>query len=364
MSLIKSIFKKKEMPIRTYADFWNWFGEHEARFHQVVKFQGDIHKVFFDKLAPKLNELHENIYFLTGMADYQTAELILTADGEIKNIPLVEALVDAAPAISNWKITALKQPSEGNHFGIQMDGYVFDESKMNFYSTEHPNMPDQIDITVTHEDLTEQNSESIINGVFIALDNSLGELNFVTTIDHVSVIHPDKAEGELVPIEKLRDFLIWREKEFVEKYEGVRRNTEQDNYSGLEATLENGKPLLAMVNKDLLNWDRKASHPWIAVIEIKFDETNANGLPDESTYVLLDELENNIMEELRDEDGYLNISRQTADSIREIYFACKEFRKPSKVLHKIKRRYADRVRLDFDIYKDKYWQSLQRFMTP
>ena len=38
-----------------------------------------------------------------------------------------------------------------------------------------------------------------------------------------------------------------------------------------------------------------------------------------------------IVEELKDFEGYLNIGRQTADSVREIYFACKEFRKPSKV---------------------------------
>ena len=38
-----------------------------------------------------------------------------------------------------------------------------------------------------------------------------------------------KIKKELIPIEKLKDFLIWRQKEFIEKYEGTRRNTIDDN---------------------------------------------------------------------------------------------------------------------------------------
>ena len=68
------------------------------------------------------------------------------------------------------------------------------------------------------------------------------------------------------------------------------------------------------------------------------------------------------MAELKDSDGYLNIGRQTADSVREVYFACFEFRKPSKVLHTIKKEYQNKIKLDFDIYKDKYWQSFNRFI--
>ena len=36
---------------------------------------------------------------------------------------------------------------------------------------------------------------------------------------------------ELIPISKLKDFLTWREKEFIEKYEGTRHNTENDSYA-------------------------------------------------------------------------------------------------------------------------------------
>ena len=67
---------------------------------------------------------------------------------------------------------------------------------------------------------------------------------------------------------------------------------------------------------------------WVAVAELKYDGSNNNGMPDNETYELLNDIENEIMSELKDFDGYLNIGRQTARGAREIYFACRDFRKP------------------------------------
>lgn len=363
MSFLKSMFNTKGEPVNSYSDFWKWFEKNEKKFYKVLKNQGDIKEIFFKKLAPKLDELKDGFWYLAGMYDDNTAELVLTADGVIKNIVFVEELVNSAPNINNWKFTALKQPNELNRYGIEMNGYKFDESTMSFYSTDHKQMPDEIDITITHKDLDTENKSTIINGIYLALDNFLGELNSVTTIDNVNIINPKEAISELIPLEKLKDFLIWREKEFIEKYNGFRYNTENDNFSGLEATLKNGLPLFAMVNSDLLNWDSKASHPWITVMKIKYDGKDNYGLPNEYTSELLDEIEEKIIDKLKDSDGYLYIGRETADSVREIYFACIEFRKPSKVLHNIKNEYQNKIELDFDIYKDKYWQSFNRFLT-
>lgn len=363
MSFLKSLFNTKKQPINSYADFWNWFEQNEQKFHKVLKNQGNINKVFFDKLAPKLNELKDGFWYLAGMYDENTSELVITPDGAIKNIVFVEELIQKAPKITNWKFTALKPALDIENVRIDMAGYTFDSENLSFYSIDHKNYPDEIDIVIVHNEYNKQNESTIVNGTYIFLDNYLGELNSVTTIDNLKVISKNQAEKELIPISKLKDFLIWREKEFVEKYKGLRHNTDDDNYSSLEATLENGLPLLAIVNSDLLNWDSKASHPWISVMEIKYDGGNNNGMPNDSDYQLLNEIEEKIMLELKDSDGYLNIGRQTADSIREVYFASIDFRKPSKVLHNIKNEYENRIEIDFDVYKDKYWQSFNRFIT-
>jgi hypothetical protein len=242
-----------------------------------------------------------------------------------------------------------------------MSGYRFDKDSLFFYSNDQPSYPDEIDLTVVHRDYQEADEDSITNGVYIFLDNYLGELNSVSSIDNLSVIGPQAAEQELVPIHKLKDFLIWREKEFLEKYEGRRYQTENDNYSSFKAELENGRMLLAIVNTTLLDWDAKASHPWIMTIEIMYDGDDNHGMPDQETYELMNELEDELLAELRDADGYLSIGRQTADNCREIYFACQEFRKPSKVAFRLIGQYAGRLDIRYDFYKDKYWKSFERF---
>jgi hypothetical protein len=165
-----------------------------------------------------------------------------------------------------------------------------------------------------------------------------------------------------MPVAKLKEFLKWRQKEFIEKYKGTRYNTKNDSYSIFEAEHEGRNKLIATINTDLLSWDSKASHPWILKIEIPYDGSNNNGMPDNETYQLLNQVEEDIMQELKDFDGYLNVGRQTAKNAREIYFGCKDFRKPSKVLNKIQKNYSDKFEIEYSLYKDKYWQSFERFM--
>jgi hypothetical protein len=261
----------------------------------------------------------------------------------------------------NQRFTALKPASEIKNVLIEMGGYKFDAEKINFYANDDAGFPDEINITVTHDDLTEENKRTITNGVFIFLDNFIGELAFVTTIDDISVSAKNASTAELIPIEKLKDFLIWRQKEFVERYEGTRHDTEHDSFSILEAGLDNGNAIVAVINTELLEWDSTASHPWIVAIEMKYDGVNNSGMPDKDTQQLLESIENELLEELKDFDGYLNIGRQTGDNQRKIYFACRDFRKPSIVLHQKALDYANRIKLDYDIYKDKYWRSLTSF---
>lgn len=362
MNFLKNVFAKKEAPIQSYADFWNWFQRNERTFYRVIQEKGDFEKEFFDRLSPKLNELKGGFYYLTGMFDDQTVELILTADGAIKNIVFVEELIAAAPKIDGWKFTALKPAMDIKNVAIQMGGYEFSAQNLHFYANENANLPDEIDVTIVHDDYHEENKAAITNGAYIFLDNLLGELNFATTIDNIHVTGRKDSSNDLVPIEKLKDFLIWRQKEFIEKYEGLRHDTESDNYAMLEAELQNGNKLLAVINRDLLHWDSKASHPWVVIIEAKYDGSKNNGMPDPKTYELLTKIEEEILAELKDADGYLNIGRQTVENSREIYFACTDFRKPSIVLYRKKQQYAKQIELDYEIYRDKYWQTFDRFL--
>ena len=99
MNFLKKIFNKKEVQIKSNEDFWIWFQKNEKDFFNIVRQHNNIEKGFFDKLSPKLGELKEGYFYLTGMLNDKTVELVLTADGNIKNVIFIEELVSSAPII-------------------------------------------------------------------------------------------------------------------------------------------------------------------------------------------------------------------------------------------------------------------------
>ncbi len=361
MSFLKKLFGKQEATITSNKAFWEWFTTNQLKFYEVIKTGNNIEKHFFDPLSKKLNQLKEGYWYVTGMYDSNTAELILTADGEVKNIVFVEELVAQAPSLANWKFTALKPSLDIKDVSINMAGHSFTEDNLFFYSNDQEAYPDEIDISIVHADMTPQNKKEMTTGIYIFLDNYLGELNFVNSIDNMDIVIPSEAEKPLIPINKLKDFLIWREKEFIEKYEYTRYDTTDNQFTTIEATLKNKKPLFAVINSQMLSWDQKASHPWIALVTIKYDGSENNGLPSKDMHNTLCEIEEKIDMELTDKNGYLNAGRETADGERKFYFACREFRKPAKVMYAVQQTHADQFEMEYEIYKDKYWQTFERF---
>lgn len=343
-----------------YKGFWDWFLTKEQDFYTIVKegSQEAIEKDFFDSIAPRLSQINEGYYFLTGMSDDSTAELVLTADGEIRNIIFIEELIEAAPELDHWKFTALKPAMDIKNVNVTMGDYQFTKDNIFFYSNEQEEYPDEIDLVFVYEGNAE-NKEAVTTGVCIFLDNFLGELNFATQIDTFTVTGIDQAKKELVPIGKLKDFLAWREREFTEKYKSIKRANVEDEFSILRATLNNERPLIACMNLPLLNYEAKASYPWIAVLKFQYNGDHNDGLPEKEDFEKLGDIEDKVIEDLK-EKGYLYIGRETADNIKESYFAGKDFREISKVFKTIKDDYPE-YKTSFRIFKDKYWQFFKYY---
>ena len=148
MSFLKHLLSKEDKRINSYTDFWAWFQTKEKDFYKVVKKSGNFEKDFFKILSPKLSELRDGYFYLTGMLDDSTAELVLTADGKIKNFVFVEELVKAAPFISGWKFTAHKPAIDINDVNIEMSGFSFKKDNLSFHSIDNPYYPDEIEITI------------------------------------------------------------------------------------------------------------------------------------------------------------------------------------------------------------------------
>ncbi|RFM32464.1 DUF695 domain-containing protein [Chitinophaga silvisoli] len=341
------------------TDFWSWFKKHERDFFKVLQEKGDIQEKLFDPLAERLSKIREGYFFLAGMHK-GTAELILTADGKIKNIPFIEDLVAAAPAIPGWNFLAAKPATLTESQSIGMGDLRFDYQTLFFYANEDPQYPDKISITVVHDQYTPEEREQMVMGVYIFLDSYLGEIKSATVIDAIEIAGREDAEKELIPIYKLKAYIDWREKEFVEKYDGVNFDKERDSYSGLTAEDPNGIPMLLVVNAGAMQYEYPASYPWILEYILKYPDDDNAGLPGEKTMVLMETIEEEIRTLLAGGD-FMDIGRVTSENRRSIYFTCREFRGPVKAADVVSKKYEQQIEIEWDVYKDKYWQSLDIF---
>ncbi|WP_226063144.1 hypothetical protein [Kaistella polysaccharea] len=163
--------EKIEENTSSYQEFWNWFKSKEKSFFNAVKERQNIEKSFLDIVLPKLKEVNENFFILVGMPDNSIAELIVTVDGNIKDIVYAEELIEAAPKFENWKFTALKPELDINDVEIRMDDYIFSKENIYFYSNDDVDYPDEIDLVFVHEDLNDQNENELISGTYLFIDN-------------------------------------------------------------------------------------------------------------------------------------------------------------------------------------------------
>lgn len=362
MKFLKNLFNfKKDASVTNYQEFWDWFQSNEKAFFKTVKSHKNVDENCLSLVVEKLQNLNPQFYAQVGMEDDNTADLVLTAEGDVKNFVFVEDLVAAIPKIDGWSFTTLK-PASGFGVSINMNEYVFDNNTISFFTKDLPEYPDEIDITLVHKAYNESNKKIITQGSLIYLDTILGEYNAATLIDAVNVNGINAQNKDLIPIEKLPDFLKWREKEFIEKDKGFRTGDEEDSFSTYEAETQEGLPIIAFMNKSLLDWDAKSSHPWMMVIEFNFKSDNNNGMPNKTTYTLMDDFDDTLSELLKPKEGYLNIGRQTGDNKRTLYFACKEFRKSSKTTFQLIEKYKNQLDITYDIFKDKYWMCVSQFL--
>jgi hypothetical protein len=358
MNLWKKLFSPT-LSVHDVPSFWNWFTLNHHRLFLAVKKEKNLDKDFFNLLLPNLQALNEQFYCQAGMVDPDTAELIITVEGQIKSFVFAEELVAAAPALPHWKFTALAPPT-GHSISIVMDGYSFNQEKISFTCEDDPLRPDEINLTLHYSDYSENHKALIYQGTMIYLENALGELSAATLIDNIDIAPLTEEVVQPIPIEKLTSFLTWKEKEFVEKYKEIGYETGEENYSVFESQDTKGLPLIAIIKRDLLSWDAKASHPWMLTVHIAYPN-GVNGMPDRGTGEWMDQFEDQFTYSLSGKQACLYLGRRTYNNSRVIYFACADYRHTSKYTAALIKEIQSPYTITYDIFKDKYWRIMDPY---
>jgi hypothetical protein len=365
MSFLKKLFAPaREVIISDYESFWEWFSLHQEEFHSVLQSRTNVDTRLMNRLLPALQKLNSGFFCVCGIEPDNSAELIISAEGNVKNFVFVEDLIAKAPFIPGWRFTALKPAVGLQALSTNTKGYEFSQEKIGFYEKKDPRHPDEISLVFVHEDYSRENAQQIENGTFVFLENALGELNLATLIDDIVVSGPASLkDDDPIPLEKLIAYLKWREAEFIEKYKGGRYNTVADRYATFSGQDSNGFSSIGLMNTDLLQWDAKGSHPWMMTITISYGGNHTNGMPDKETFKRMDRFEKDLCDLLVDEKGYLNIGRQTYNGTRTIYFACSEFRHASRIAKLMIAEYRGVIEVDYSICRDKYWMTVEKFSS-
>jgi hypothetical protein len=344
--------------------FWQWFVKNEYRFRELEKNDSDHALVFLDELIGQMKPFNPWLKALAGPYSGNRYELIITADGDVALFCKVEELIAKSPVLEKWKFTAHK-PALGFE-GISIDLYEkkFSVDTTCFYPIVREEYPDEVSIVLTHVDYSEEEDDQFQAGGMIYLENGLGEEMTATRIDHYEtgpLPSPDSGI-EVIPISKLSDYLGWREKEFVEKYESVHAQRPDESFNLLEAEDSDGKMMMVTIDAGFKDWSLRPAFPWYVQVDINY-QGDTNGLPTAQQLEALQNIENEIISLLTNGGGSWFIGHRTYDNIRNIYFYAAEYKTGSKLLH----RYVETAPTDYTILffirKDKYWQNMEMYFN-
>jgi hypothetical protein len=243
---------------------------------------------------------------------------------------------------------------------IEMFDKEFNENTVKFYPTPDENFPDMISIVFTHVDFNEEEDEDFQTAMIIYIQNALGELNMVTELDYFDVTGEPDDKSILIPVTKLNEYLRWREKEFVEKYDQGTIEFPEDTYSTIEGEDAEGNVMMAIAVSSLEDWPYKPVFPWWVGVQMEYSATE-NGLPDEETLQQLHEIEDTIINLLIEKKDIVYAASKTFKGSRVAYFYSKGYKTPSILLHPFIEKYEGDLNLSFFIEKDKYWQRAAEF---
>ncbi|MBC7947476.1 MAG: DUF695 domain-containing protein [Chitinophagaceae bacterium] len=354
----KSASNTKEK--NTPASFWKWFTANHKRFKHIENLAEDKAHEQLNQIVDQLKNYNPWFKALIGKYDDTTSELVITADGDIALFVKVEELISQAPQVKGWRFTAHKPPMGFDDISIEMFGKAFNEHTVKFYPLIEEAYPDMVSAVFTHKDYNEQEEDDFQTATAIYIQNALGELNTVLHLDHFETGPEPEDKSELIPVTKLGDYLNWREKEFVEKYDHATIESPEDTYHSIEGEDEEGNVMMAIAVTSLKDWPYKPVFPWWVGVQMEYTEAE-HGLPGEETLRLLHDTEEKIVTLLTEKQDIVYVASKTYMGCRTAYFYAKNFKQPSLLMHKFAEEFDGELALGFFIEKDKYWQKVDEF---
>jgi hypothetical protein len=175
-------------------DFWNWFTRHEAKLFDVEADQERL----FDQLATELNKVHPDLTFEFGPKEARR-EFVISASGIKSAFPAVTSLVNAAPPLGRWRVTAFR-PRRNLPQTVEFRGKRINSTDVQFSLLDNGEIPG---IYLFIPGFHERDSDLKQIG-YLLLDSALGEYDVESRLGLIEMLPPQEStEGERYPIADL-----------------------------------------------------------------------------------------------------------------------------------------------------------------
>jgi hypothetical protein len=186
--------------------FWELFRSRAANLAAATSADDPV----YDELLEHLQRIDPGL-FLEFSTGGDTAELIVTAEGNQALFDLARSVVAAAPAVRGWSIRALK-PQLGFPESTTWDGQAVRIADVGFEPLSHAGS-DDLGLRVFVPGITADDVRGAHAAILRALDHGLGEERFARTVAFLEVrpLTDDVARTDLIPLKDLDVYIQWRE---------------------------------------------------------------------------------------------------------------------------------------------------------
>src|SRR5262245_5836413 len=96
------------------AVFWKWFTDHAAALHDDKDLTGVMNQI-----SAELEKVEHGVFAEIGGGEPRL--LVISADGDRKLFPAVEALYATHPTVPGWNIVAFRQRTTPGEAGMQIE---------------------------------------------------------------------------------------------------------------------------------------------------------------------------------------------------------------------------------------------------
>lgn len=193
-----NVFRKKD-PIE---QFWAWFNENKSMFNNINDQNRDD---LLDTLLERLHKIQEGLSVEVSEEFKGVRDLTISAEGDRDRFPVVQKIVNTAPKMKGWTVTAFRQPLDFD-FTLEYQGLKFSPSEMYFSPLVNS---DTLDLIIYAKGIKKHDSNTVNHYGLIAMDNVLGEYDCVTKVRYYDFHDLDEEEdkSDLRPVKELRAFV-------------------------------------------------------------------------------------------------------------------------------------------------------------